>query len=114
MATITSSVYEGSDRVNALDNIRNINEQDISKRLSWTEGVLIFSGEPLEDVVREISRYTTVSIEFSDPAVSAIRIGGRFPVGETETMFDSLETNFGLQVIRLDHNHVLVSAGNQR
>lgn len=113
VATITSQADDQSSQINALDNLRIIEDQDISKRLAWTKGVLLFSGEPLEEVVKEISRYTTVSIEFSDSSVKAIRIGGRFPVGETETMFDALESNFGLQVTRLDHNRVLVSAGKQ-
>ncbi len=82
----------------------------MAKRLSWREGVLTFAGDPLEVVVEEISRYTTVSIEFSDPAVRAIRIGGRFPIGETDAMFAALEANFGLRVTRLSHDRVMVSA----
>jgi transmembrane sensor len=113
VATITSRTDGDLNRVESLENLREIAQPDISKRLSWTEGVLIFSGEPLEHVVQEISRYTTVNIEFSDPDVAAIRIGGRFPVGETDTMFDALQTNFGLHVTRLSHEHVLVSAGDQ-
>jgi len=64
----------------------------------------------LEDVVNEISRYTTMSIEFSDPAVKATRIGGQFPIGETDAMFDALEANFQLRVTRLSDDRVLVSA----
>ena len=85
----------------------------MAKRLSWREGVLTFAGDPLEVVVEEISRYTTVSIEFSDPAVRAIRIGGRFPIGETDAMFAALEANFGLRVTRLSHDRVMVSAGEE-
>lgn len=112
IATISKRRVENVPLVSTLSNLRSIKHQDLSKRMAWTEGVLIFSGEPLEQVVKEIGRYTTVSIEFSDPSVKAIRIGGRFPVGETESMFDALESNFGLQVTHLDQNHVLVSAGN--
>lgn len=110
--TISSQLDEKANRIEVLDNLRSIGNMDIVKRLSWTQGVLVFSGESLEEVVKEISRYTTVSIEFSDPELKTIRIGGRFPVGETEAMFTSLEANFGFKVTRLDNNHVLVSAAN--
>ena len=86
-----------------------VTDVDIEKRISWTNGVLIFAGEPLEEVVREISRYTEVNIEFSDPGLKRIRIGGTFPVGETEAMFSALETSFGLQVIRLDSKNIIIS-----
>ncbi len=85
----------------------------MAKRLSWREGILVFAGDPLEVVVDEISRYTTVSIEITDPAVRATRIGGRFRIGETDAMFDHLEANFGLRVTRLSHDRVLVSVAEE-
>jgi len=42
--------------------------------------------------------------------VRSIRIGGRFPVGETTAMLRSLEENFGLRVTRIDQDHVLLSS----
>ena len=97
----------------ALDSVETIDSQELANRLSWRKGVLTFNGDPLEDVVNEISRYTTVSVEIADPAVRAIRIGGRFPIGETEAMFEALETNFALRVTRLSQDHVLLSAANE-
>ena len=97
----------------ALDSVETIDSQELAKRLSWRKGLLTFNGDPLEDVVNEISRYTTVSVEIADPAVRAIKIGGRFPIGETEAMFEALETNFALQVTRLSQDHVLLSAASE-
>ena len=93
-----------------IDTVETVAEQDIAKRLSWREGMLTFSGDALVDVVREISRYTTMSIEFTEPEIGAIKIGGTFPVGETDLLLDSLEANFGLRVTRLSENHVLLTA----
>lgn len=111
VATIPSEQDAESPGVDILDNLRNVEEQVLSRRISWTEGVLTFSGEPLEAVVKEINRYSTVRIEFSDPAVGAIRVGGQFPVGETSEMFKALETTFGLRVTYLSDSRVLVSPG---
>lgn len=87
---------------------------EVAKRLSWRSGILTFTGDRLEDVVREISRYTTISIEIVDPAVRDRPIGGRFPIGETERMFQYLEVNFGLQVTQLGHDRVLISASSEQ
>jgi len=106
-ATIQSAF--DADTVSTINAIETVEAQQMAKRLSWREGMLTFAGDPLEVVVDEISRYTTVSIEITDPVVRATRIGGRFPIGETDAMFDHLEANFGLRVTRLSHDRVLVS-----
>lgn len=110
LATIRSTADRAAERVSTLDDVRELRAEDMARRLSWRSGVLMFTGETLAEAVGEISRYTTVSIEIAGPEVGEIRIGGRFPVGETEKMFAALETNFGLEVTHLDPNHVVVSA----
>jgi len=102
-----------ADVASIIDAIETVEAPEMAKRLSWREGILTFAGDPLVVVVDEISRYTTVSIEISDPVVRATRIGGRFPIGETDAMFDALEANFGLRVTRLSHDHVVVSAAEE-
>ena len=111
VATIPSLVDESS-QTESLRSFGSIEPPEMQRRLSWTEGVLLFSGEALEEVVREIGRYTMAEIEFADPEVGAIRIGGRFPVGETEAMFETLESTFGLRVTYLSEDHVLISVGD--
>lgn len=110
-ATIRNNTDAGVTE--SIRTIEAVEPRDMEKRLSWRHGMLTFNGDALEDVVNEISRYTTVSIEFSDPAVKATRIGGQFPIGETDAMFDALEANFQLRVTRLSDNRVLVSAVDQ-
>jgi transmembrane sensor len=81
----------------------------MERRLAWRSGLLIFEGDPLENVVREISRYTTLAIEIADPEVAATKIGGQFPLGETEAMLYVLETSFGFTVTRVDDDRVVIS-----
>ena len=107
---IGTILRDWATEVDFASSIQEIEAPDIQRRLSWREGLLTFSGEPLEVVVDEISRYTTVKIEIADPDVRSIRIGGRFPVGETTAMLRSLEENFGLRVTRIDQDHVLLSS----
>ena len=110
--TITSGVDETANLKSTIGEILTIDERELSRRISWRDGVLTFSGDSLETVVEEFSRYTTMTIEITDPEIRAIKIGGRFPIGHTEEMLDALETNFGLSVTRLGSNHVVVAAAD--
>jgi transmembrane sensor len=79
---------------------------ELQRKLAWHSGYLVFVGDPLIDVIAEVSRYTTVNINIADPALQQLRVGGRFKVGELEAMFDVLQTSFGIQVSQLDSQHV--------
>jgi len=91
------------------DNISDIDELDtseVTRFLSWKEGKLVFAGESLEEVIKEITRHTPVKIDVLDPELKSMRIGGQFRVGETDTLFYVLESGFGISVNKLDDNHV--------
>ena len=80
--------------------------------LAWRKGLIIFTGESLEQVIAEISRYTPVQIEIVNPELRNIEIGGQVEVGDTDSMFKALEVNFGLTIKRISYNHVQVIAAN--
>ncbi len=112
-ATIKTGPDSESNARSIQESVRTIPSQDLAKKLAWRDGMLSFAGDPLELVVSEISRYTPITIEIADPAIRATRIGGQFPVGQTEAMFDALEANFGLRVTRLSRDRVVLSAANE-
>ena len=95
-----------------IDNIQEVKQEEITRRLSWREGMLVFSGEPLEKVIEEVSRYTPVEIVITDPAIRGIRIGGYFRAGETDAMLQALESGFGIRVEHVDKNQVRLSAAS--
>lgn len=94
----------------AMDNITQLEKQNLKRRLTWMEGQLIYAGESLEYVLKDVSRYTPVYIELTDPALKSIRIGGQFKVGETEALLRVLEVGFDLKVTRLSDHHVQIHA----
>ena len=97
-----------------LDQIKTIAQDELERRGAWRSGLLIFTGNSLEEVVAEISRYTTLNIEIVDPELKKIRIGGQFSVdGSTSALFDALEANFGLTITQLDYNRVKISAAKK-
>lgn len=79
---------------------------------AWHHGKLKFSGEPLEQVVEEISRYSPLSIVILDTELRNLRIGGLFDAGETKKMFDALESGFGIKVEYINENLVHLSAAD--
>lgn len=83
---------------------------------AWHNGQLKFSGEPLEKVVEEISRYSPFSIVILDSELRNLRIGGLFNVGETRKMFDALEDGFGIKAKYINENliHLTLASSNTK
>jgi transmembrane sensor len=83
---------------------------DLVRKLSWLDGRLVFAGESLEEVVAEVSRHTPLIIEVTDPELKKLRIGGQFQAGETDALFDVLESGFGVEITRINKGHVQLNA----
>jgi transmembrane sensor len=83
---------------------------DLVRKLSWLDGRLVFAGESLEEVVAEVSRHTPLLIEVTDPELRKLRIGGQFRAGETDALFDVLESGFGIKITRINNGHVQLNA----
>ena len=90
--------------------VQEMEEEELSRKLAWRDGLIVFSGEPLSYVVNEISRYTLVKFVITDPETSDLRIGGRFNIGEVDAMLDVLETGFGVEINRISKDLVHLSA----
>jgi len=108
------TVDSGSGDANAVSDliqqIDTLEEQELERRLAWRSGYLVFSGDPLVQVVEEINRYTTMNVEISDPVLRDIKIGGRFKVGELDAMLSVFESSFAIRVSRLDDQHIQLLA----
>lgn len=90
--------------------ITTLSQRDIEQHESWRRGLLIFSGEPLVQVIEEISRFTQVAVEIADPELRDLEIGGRFKVGDVEAMLVSLEANFNVDIDRVSDEKVVIKA----
>jgi len=92
-----------SDRVEHLGQI----ELDvIDQKLDWRDGVLSFKGEPLEQVIADVSPYTSLSIEIHGEDLKQQPIGGYFKVGEIESLFEALSLMANVKVERLDNEQI--------
>ncbi|MBU2925651.1 FecR domain-containing protein [Colwellia sp. 1_MG-2023] len=91
---------------NIVSDIDELDTSEVSRFLSWKKGKLVFAGESLEEVIKEITRHTQVQIDVLDPKLKSMRIGGQFQIGETDTLFYVLESGFGISVNKLNDKHV--------
>jgi transmembrane sensor len=83
-----------------------LNASDAARQFAWRQGMLAFSGDRLDSVVADVSRYTDIDIEIADPALTDLRVSGYFKVGEVEPMLEALESGFNVKVERVDARHV--------
>ena len=92
-----------------VEKLAQMQTPELNRKLSWRQGMLIYTGDPLRDVVSDVSRYTDITIEIADSALRDMPVVGYFRVGEVEGLFDSLELTFGLNVERINDHHVRLS-----
>jgi transmembrane sensor len=90
--------------------VRALNTEDLARELAWRDGLLVFTGEPLSQVIDEVSRYTSVRIEIADARLRTLPVGARFRLGDLDAMLDALESSFGIRVLRLDEQHIQLLA----
>jgi transmembrane sensor len=88
-----TSFDSGSGRME----VRQLAGPELRRRMSWREGYLAFSGEPLSEVVAQLNRYSTATLAIEDPNLAPISIGGRFRIGDLNSVLDLLKTTFGIR-----------------
>lgn len=71
--------------------------EDITSKLAWTSGRLMFQGEKLSDVVEEINRYNLRKLQVTDPDIAELRIGGTFQATDPDGFARALGATFGIK-----------------
>jgi transmembrane sensor len=92
--------------------LRDLDEAQLTRLLAWRQGSVDFDNEPLGNVADELMRYTSLKIEFSDPALRKLRVGGTFrtsPEG-AEALLTVLHDGFGMTVRRDGPDRVYIEA----
>jgi transmembrane sensor len=110
LARLTTGEEASFDGVSK--NIKSVELKDVTNRHAWKNGMLIFEGNSLSQVVDEITRYTDMKIVISDPEMQDLQIGGTFKVGETDAFLDAMTLGFNLDVQRVSGNTVYLSQQN--
>jgi transmembrane sensor len=82
--------------------VRSLEPAQLTRSLAWRTGFIVFKDERLEDVVKELNRYTKLKIVIGDERLRKLGIGGTFETNEegAEALLANLEEGFGLKVRR--------------
>lgn len=108
VAAGTSAVF-GRNDFDALE-LAQIELLRMEAQLAWRHGVLAFDQEPLENVVEEMARYTSLKLVIPDKALREMKVGGIFKLGDTEAMFEALQQGFGISTARVSEDLVYLIA----
>jgi transmembrane sensor len=87
---------------------------DMGRKLAWRQGQLIYTGQPLGEVLADISRYSDIKIELADPALENLPVGGAFRTDQIEAIFAALQNNFGVHAEWIDPQHVRFTSGRDK
>ncbi|MEM7359541.1 MAG: FecR domain-containing protein [Pseudomonadota bacterium] len=93
------------------DNAEVSDNEDIDSALAWREGMIIFTGQSLEQAIEEIDRYIPLEFKITDPKIATIPVGGFFKTGDLDQLLIILKDNFGVQSER-QGNSILLSKAN--
>lgn len=90
------------------EEVSTISESDIKVKLSWKKGNLIFRGEPLENAIEEVGRYTSVEFVIVDEELKKVRVSGFFRSGDVDGLLKALRDNFNIVNKRVDNQKVVL------
>lgn len=88
--------------------VKQVTAAQIAVKLSWRDGNLIFSDDPLEEAMQEVERYTTIQFVFLDESLKQESISGRYKAGDVDTLLGVLRENIGVAYERTDDGRVLL------
>lgn len=82
--------------------IERVQSDDVSRRLAWTAGWIVFEGEELADAVEEFNRYNRRRIVIANPEIATLRVGGRFQATDPDSFVAALEKSSGVNATSAD------------
>lgn len=83
-ALVVNNAYKVSD------------DSDLDSQLAWRDRELVFKGESLVTVIKEINRYTPLTLILVDPEIASIPVGGFFKTGDLNQLLQVFEYNLGI------------------
>lgn len=73
-----------------------LSSADLDRRLAWQAGRMIFRNEQLEDVLREVERYTPTRFVLTGSELRSQRVSAVFDLGDVESVRSHLRHELGI------------------
>jgi transmembrane sensor len=97
-----------------VERAETVSSADMGRKLAWRQGDLIYTGQPLKEVLADVSRYSDIKIELADPALEDLPVGGAFRTDQIGAIFAALENNFGVHAEWIDPQHVRFTSSGEK
>lgn len=85
---------------------------DIAAATAWRQGLLIFNGRRLIDVLGEIGRYHEVQIRLPDPKLAELRVNGSFRTEQLDSMLNAVTALLPVNVKRIGEREIVLEAAS--
>lgn len=86
---------------------RDVQAVDALEKITWRDGFIMTSGEPLSVLLPELNRYSSKPIVSKDPRLNARDIAGAFRVDDIPVALSRLEILLPIVVTQTDDSYVL-------
>lgn len=92
----------------------NARSVDLSSVTDWTHGRLNFTDARLDEVVRELNRYTDQQINIADPELAALKVSAYFEVEHMSAFLAELPRLLNIEQVRQGGTIQLVRSSRQK
>ena len=76
------------ERIGVMSQIMNA---DVDEATAWTRGLLVFRGEPLDEVIATVNRYSRDTVVLSDASKAKLPVYGVLNQGDTAALRDLIQ-----------------------
>ena len=91
-------------------NVVKVDTAELAASLSWQQGNIIFRGEPLSEVMAEISRYTDIEFELAaHQELEQVQVAGLFKTGDVKGLLEVLSNNFNINAEKIGQHKIVLS-----
>ena len=81
---------------------------DLAVAQGWTRGELVFDRRPLQELIDEMNRYTTVKLRLEDPSLKDLPVSGAFYDNDQDSLVRALEIGWPLRAERISSTEILL------
>lgn len=82
---------------------------DLEVAQGWTHGDLVFKRWPLDELVTEMNRHTTVKLRIEDPSLRDLKVNGRFRAGDQQSLILALQHQWSIHASRVGESEIALS-----
>ncbi len=83
----------------------------IAKLTAWREGQLVFNNRRLDEVLKELSRYSKTKVRMTNPAMGMLKVSGRFHIDKIDAALNSIAATLNISIQRPNAGMVVLGDG---